>query len=559
MSPTSWPHTPSPSSESSSSTDRLPAGAHAHIRATSVHVILGSRPILTDVSVTLSARSRLAIVGENGRGKTTLLHVLAGLLQPDSGTVSRVGAVGVAQQAIPFRKGETIGTLVADTVEPALQALRELDAATLLIADGAPGGDDAYAAALESATRLEAWDTERRVDVALEALHACTDRERPLHTLSVGQRYRVRLACLLGATHDILLLDEPTNHLDSDGLDFLTDRLRTHSGGLAIVSHDRALLHDVADEFLDLDPSQNDRPQLFAGGYEGWQEGRRRARDRWEHEYQDQLAERARLQEAVAGARDRLSTGWRPEKGHGKHQRQSRAPGLVQALKRRQSDLEAHTITVPEPPLRLRFPALTVRSSTPLLRCDGITVSERLNTPISFSLDAGERLLVTGHNGAGKSTLLAVLAGDLEPSTGGIRHHTAARVALVGQEVPAWEAELTAQELYDRHIRSLDLHHRIEPLPLTSTGLLEKQSQRTPIGRLSQGQQRRLHLAMQLASRPTVLICDEPTNHLSVSLVDELTAALSNTPAAVVVATHDRQMLTDLAGWPRLHLMGDRP
>ncbi|NKV12664.1 hypothetical protein GS909_20540, partial [Rhodococcus hoagii] len=109
---------------------------------------------------------------------------------------------------------------------------------------------------------------------------------------------------LLGATHDILLLDEPTNHLDSDGLDFLTDRLRTHSGGLAIVSHDRALLHDVADEFLDLDPSQNDRPQLFAGGYEGWQEGRRRARDRWEHEYQDQLAERARLQEAVAGARD---------------------------------------------------------------------------------------------------------------------------------------------------------------------------------------------------------------------------------------------------------------
>ncbi|MBM4586576.1 ATP-binding cassette domain-containing protein [Rhodococcus hoagii] len=160
--------------------------------------------------------------------------------------------------------------------------------------------------------------------------------------------------------------------------------------------------------------------------------------------------------------------------------------------------------------------------------------------------------MVTGHNGAGKSTLLAVLAGDLEPSTGGIRHHTAARVALVGQEVPAWEAELTAQELYDRHIRSLDLHHRIEPLPLTSTGLLEKQSQRTPIGRLSQGQQRRLHLAMQLASRPTVLICDEPTNHLSVSLVDELTAALSNTPAAVVVATHDRQMLTDLAGWPRL-------
>ncbi|WP_347563596.1 ABC-F family ATP-binding cassette domain-containing protein [Rhodococcus sp. ABRD24] len=548
---------PSHAREHPAPTGHLPAGVHAHIRATSVHVTLGSRPVLRDASVTVSTRSRLAIVGENGRGKTTLLHVLAGLLQPDSGTVSRVGTIGVAQQAIPFRSGETVGTLVAETIEPALQALQDLDTATILLTDGAPGADDAYAAALEAATVLDAWDTERRVDIALAALHACTDRERPLETLSVGQRYRVRLACLLGATQDILLLDEPTNHLDRDGLDFLTESLRTHSGGMAIVSHDRALLHDVAEEFLDLDPSQDDRPQVFAGGYAGWQEGRRRARDRWENEYENQLAEHARLQEAVAGARDRLSTGWRPEKGHGKHQRQSHAPGLVQALKRRQSDLEAHTITVPEPPLRLRFPELTVRPGTPLLRGDNITVAGRLDSPVSLSLDAGERLLVTGRNGAGKSTLLTVLAGDLEPSTGNVNRHAAARVALIGQEVPAWDPELTAQELYERHIRSLNLHNNIEPIPLTSTGLLEKQSRRTPVGRLSQGQQRRLHLAMQLASRPNLLICDEPTNHLSVSLVDELTAALSETPAAVVVATHDRQMLTDLAHWPHLSLTSE--
>lgn len=545
---------PHPSHENPSPADHLPAGVRAHIRASSVNVALGSRSILTDVSITVSNRSRLAVVGENGRGKTTLLHVLAGLLQPDSGTVSRAGAIGVAQQAIPFREEETVDTLVVETVEPARLALRKLDAATLLLADGVPGANDTYTAALEAATRLDAWDAERRVDIALEALHACTDRERPLQTLSVGQRYRVRLACLLGAAQDILLLDEPTNHLDRDGLDFLTERLRAHSGGLVIVSHDRALLRDVAEEFLDLDPSRDDRPHRFAGGYPGWQAGRRRARDRWEHEYDGQLAEHARLQEAVAGARDRLRTGWRPEKGHGKHHRQSRAPGLVQALERRQSDLEAHAITVPEPPLRLRFPDLAIRPGTPLLRCDDITVGGRLDTPVALSLDAGERLLVTGRNGAGKSTLLAVLAGDLQPSTGSIRHHGAARIALVGQEVPAWEPELTAQELYDRHIRSLDLDHEVEPIPLTSTGLLEKQSRRTPVGCLSQGQQRRLHLAMQLASRPTVLICDEPTNHLSVALVDELTAALSDTPAAVVVATHDRQMLTDLAHWPHLSL-----
>lgn len=549
----SGPSTPGPLPEDLAPS-ALPAGAHAHIQATSVHVSLGSRAVLTDVSVTVSARSRLAVVGENGRGKSTLLHVLAGLHRPDSGTVARVGTLGVARQAVPFRTGETVGTLVAETIAPALRALRDLDTATVALTDGAPGADDGYAAALEAATRLDAWDAERRVDIALSALHACTDRERLLATLSVGQRYRVRLACLLGAAHDILLLDEPTNHLDRDGLVFLTERLRARAGGLVVVSHDRALLRDIATEFLDLDPSRDGRPQLFTGGYTGWQEGRRRARESWENEYADQLAERARLREAVTTARDRLSTGWRPDKGHGKHQRQSRTPGLVQALNRRQADLDAHPVTVPEPPLRLRFPELTVRPGAPLLHCAGVTVAGRLHSPVGLVLEAGDRLLVTGHNGAGKSTLLAVLAGELEPSTGSIHHHSAARIARIDQEVPAWEPELTAQQLYDRHIRSLELHHDVDPIPLPATGLLEKQARHTPVGRLSQGQQRRLHLALQLAFRPMVLICDEPTNHLSISLVDELTAALSDTPAAVVVATHDRQMLHDLAHWPRLSL-----
>ncbi|CAM3143970.1 heme ABC exporter ATP-binding protein CcmA [Prescottella defluvii] len=532
----------------------LPAGAQAHIRAQSVHVTLGSRPVLTDVSVTVSNRSRLAVVGENGRGKTTLLHVLAGIRQPDAGSVSRVGSLGIAQQAIPFRADETVGTLIAETIEPSVLALRALDIEAVRLAAGEPGADEPYATALDAATRLDAWDAERRIDIALAALHACSDRERPLATLSVGQRYRIRLACLLGSAQDILLLDEPTNHLDRDGLDFLTERLRSRSGGLAIVSHDRALLHEVAEQFLDLDPSQDDRPQLFAGGYTGWQDGRRRARERWVHEHDEQLTERARLQEAVAQARDRLRTGWRPDKGHGKHQRQSRAPGLVQALERRRSDLEAHTVTVPEPPLRLRFPDLVVRSGAPLLRCDDVTVADRLDSPVGLSLDAGDRLLVTGHNGAGKSTLLAVLAGELTPTTGSVHRRAGARIALIGQEVPAWEPELTAHELYERHIRSLDLHLDVDPLPLASTGLLEKRSRGVPVGKLSQGQQRRLHLAMQLAARPTMLLCDEPTNHLSVSLVEELTAALSVTPATVVVATHDRQLLADLARWPRLAL-----
>ncbi|GAB3982685.1 ATP-binding cassette domain-containing protein [Plantactinospora veratri] len=539
---------------------RLPAGDRAHIRADGVRVVLGGRVVLSDVSVTVSARSRLAIVGENGRGKTTLLHVLTGMVTPDQGTVERIGTIGVARQSLEARGGETVGSLVLGAIRESQRALRALDDAATALAEGREGADSAYAAALDAATRLDAWDAERRVDVALAGLDACTDRDRPLSTLSVGQRYRVRLACLLGARYDLLLLDEPTNHLDAESLAFLTVRLRQHPGGVVVVTHDRALLDDVAVEFLDLDPSDDGRPRLFAGGYPGWQQGRRRERERWERDYEAQQAEHQRLADAVSEARQRLSTGWRPEKGHGKHQRQSRAPGVVQALRRRQEDLDAHQLTVPEPPLRLRWPDLATRPGTPLLRCHDVTVAGRLRQGVTLTLDGGDRLLVTGPNGAGKSTLLAVLADALEPSTGEVRHLGRARVAYLGQEVPAWPPGALAHELYDQHVGRLRSRGQLpdrDHLPLTATNLLDRAALRTPVGRMSQGQQRRLNLALRLAGRPDLLILDEPTNHLSAPLVDELTAALLETPAAVVVATHDRRMLHDLAAWPTLPLGTD--
>ncbi|MBE1499882.1 macrolide transport system ATP-binding/permease protein [Amycolatopsis lexingtonensis] len=514
-----------------------------HLRAESVGVTLGSRRVLHDVSVTVSARSRLAIVGENGRGKTTLLHVLAGLRAPDHGAVHRTGTVGVARQALPFRSGETVGTLTTEALRDVHDALRALDAATEDLARSAEGAEERYAVALDAATRLDAWDAERRVDVALEALDACADRGRELSTLSVGQRYRVRLACLLGARYDFLLLDEPGNHLDAAGLAFLTARLRGHDGGVALVSHDRALLADVATEFLDLDPSQDGRPRRYAGGYDAWQDGRRRDRERWVQEHEDQQDARRQLTAAVAQARDRLSTGWRPDKGTGRHQRQTRAPGVVQALNRERAALEAHRVTVPEPPLSLRWPDLGATTRGSLVRVAGVSVEGRLDGPVTLTLDHGGRLLVTGGNGAGKSTLLSAIAGELTPTTGSVRHLAGARVALIGQEVPAWPEDLTARRLYER-----------AGVPFSAMGLLDTEALRTPVGRMSQGQQRRLDLALRLAGRPDVLVFDEPTNHLSAVLVEELTEALMDTPAAVVVATHDRRMLADLAAWPRLEL-----
>ncbi|MGO2095919.1 MAG: ATP-binding cassette domain-containing protein, partial [Candidatus Microbacterium stercoravium] len=383
MSLTPFPH------RGSSDPLALPAGDRAQIAVSEAGVTRGGRRVLHAVDLTVTPRSRLAIVGENGRGKTTLLRLLTGALAPDEGTVRRVGSIGVAEQELDAAPGTTVGDLVRDAVAPSHAALRALDDATDALSSNRAGADDAYADALERAVRLDAWDADRRVDVALEALGACADRERDLTTLSVGQRYRVRLACLLGAEHDFLLLDEPTNHLDAGGLDFLTRRVRDHRGGVVIVSHDRALLADTFEEFLDLDPSRDGRPRRYGGGYAGWQEGRRAERERWEQEYAEQQSEHARLATAAQAARDRLQTGWRPPKGTGKHQRQSHAPGVVQAVARAQAALEAHRVTVPAPPLAFSVPPLRPGRGVQL-RADDVTVENRLPPPVSFDLSAGE-------------------------------------------------------------------------------------------------------------------------------------------------------------------------
>jgi macrolide transport system ATP-binding/permease protein len=316
-------------------------------------------------------------------------------------------------------------------------------------------------------------------------------------------------------------------------------------------------LRDVADQFLDLDPSQDGRARLHAGGYDAWQDERRRDRERWRQDYEEQQDEHRRLTDAVARARNRLSTGWRPDKGTDRHQRQSRAPGVVQALHRQRDALEAHPITVPPPPLALRWPDLGARTGASLLRAVDVEVAGRLDGPVSLTIGSGDRLLVTGENGAGKSTLLSVLGGRLDPTRGSVTRSSRARIAVVTQELPRWEPARTARELFDRHLGGLVAAGMIGDgavVPLAGLGLLDREAVQTPVSRMSQGQQRRLDLAVQLAGRPNLIIFDEPTNHLSAALVDELTEAIRGTGAAVVLATHDRQLLRDLADWPRRHL-----
>ena len=533
-----------------------PARHRAQLTLADVSLMRGATPVLNHVDLTVTAQSRIAIVGENGRGKSTLLYVLAGVLSPDSGSVQRTGTLGLAEQEMTATDSRTVGQAVAEAMAVPRAAVLALDAAASALADDREGAAEEYAAALEFAGAIQAWDAERRVQIALEALDAETDMTRLLADLSVGQRYRVRLACLLGSEDDFLLLDEPTNHLDRSGLEFLTAQLRARSGGVIIVSHDRALLSDIAETIIDLDPAPDNRPRIYGSGYAGYQEGRLSERERWEQDYERQQAEHTRLQESLSAAQNRLISGWRPEKGTNKHGRATRAGGHVQNVHRRREALEAHPVTVPEPPQLFRFPDLPTRTGAALLSVDNVSVAGRLATSVSFTLSHRGRLVVTGPNGAGKSTLLRVVSGELVQDTGTIQRPGSTRIGFLHQE-SALPLDRRASEVYAAHIGALvsaGVLLQSEVVSLSQLGLLRPRETGKRVGELSMGQQRRLDLALVLSKRPHLLLLDEPTHHLSFTLVDELTIALGATQAAVVLSSHDRQLLRDVASWPQLQL-----
>ncbi|SKC77879.1 ABC-F family ATP-binding cassette domain-containing protein [Krasilnikoviella flava] len=575
------------------------------LTATDLAFAYPGRPVLDGVSLRVSDGTRLGVVGENGSGKSTLLHLLAGDLQPARGGIRRKGSVALVEQELVTTPGQTVGDLVRGTLAGlrALAAEIEAEAAAF---DHETGDLRRLSGLLARAEHLAAWDADRRVEVALTRLDAVRDPDRRLDTLSVGQRYRVRLACRLAERADLLLLDEPTNHLDDSAIEFLTGELIAWRGGVVVVTHDRELLDDVATAILDLDPSMDGKPVLYGQpGYLAYRFAKNQALHRWRQRYRAEQ-ERARvLAERLDASYEGLSDEWRPAKGSQKHRRATRARIHVKAADRLVEKLEAEAVEVPVPPARLAFPDLPAMSpgwdaGDPLVelrsprvvadpwalrqaqdgagsgRRDGDGV--RVDLPgTRVAIPPSGRLLVVGPNGAGKSTLLAALAGRV-PLARGTRTVTAgARLGIVAQETAlAAGAETRAPALdvvdiadagdagprsgFDAYAaEALELLQRgeLDPehvVPVAALGLLSEEDLERPLAELSAGQRRRFELARALLHAPHVLLLDEPTNHLSVDLVDELTRALIATPAAVVVATHDRRMRADLADWPVLDL-----
>ncbi|MGW2481374.1 ribosomal protection-like ABC-F family protein [Streptomyces sp. NPDC001571] len=544
----------------------MPSHDHtpSQLTLTAVCKTYGDRRVLDQVSLTVRPGDRTAVIGENGSGKSTLLRLLAGAEQPDTGEVTSVfpGGTGHLAQTLDLAPDRT----VQDAIDHALAELRALEAAIhaaeAALAQAGEHADEAqlssYGDLLSAYENRDGYRTEPRTAAALNDLGlAHLTRDRELGTLSGGEQSRLALACVLAAAPELLLLDEPTNHLDHRATDWLTEQLRAHRGTLVVVTHDRAFLERVSTTILEVDRDLRTVVR-YGDGWAGYRTARAAARHRRELAYQEWRTELARTRELVEAAGQRLAaSGKDPGQGFGKHRRSSEAKlsGQVRAARTRLDQLERQPVAAPPPPLRFNARLTTAAADFdgPLVELAGVAVGDRLNVP-ALSVKPGCRLLVSGPNGAGKTTLLRVLAGRLGPDAGTVRR-TTRHIGYLAQKLSHSPTRTLLLGAFASGRPGLPEEYADE---LLSLGLFREEDFAVPVAALSVGQRRRLELA-RLVTRPAdLLVLDEPTNHVSLALVEEVEQALAGYPGAVVVVSHDRRFRSSFTG-DRLELRAGTP
>jgi ATPase subunit of ABC transporter with duplicated ATPase domains len=523
------------------------------LTARSVTVAYGDLLVLHNADLTVVAGDRIAVVGPNGVGKSTLLRVLGGELQPDAGTVAAAGTVGYLPQERDRRSGETAMGYIARRTGVAA-ADRAMLAASDRLAGGEPGADLAYAAALDRYLVLGGPDLEPRASELAAGVGLPADLDREATGLSGGQLARLALAAVLLARFDVLLLDEPTNDLDVTGLELLEAHLAGYRGGVVVVSHDRSFLDRAAAEVLQIDPHSRE-VKLYGGGYLAYREELERDRLASQQAYEayatkrDDLIERARRQRewARSGERSAKSAASRrkePDKNirHGHTQAAQRLGGKAAAALRAVDRLDRNK-QVDEPrkewELRLRFGAAS-RSGDVVAVIAGAVVRRGTFTlgPVTLQLNWGDRMLVRGDNGSGKTTLMQALLGRIPLDEGWGSLGASVVIGEIDQARQTFDASAT---LVDAFCSASGLLPGEARTLLAKFGLGADDVGRR-IERLSPGERTRGDLALLMHSGANLLVLDEPTNHLDMPAIEQLEQALEQYDGTLLLVTHDRTL-----------------
>ena len=529
----------------------------------------GPTALFDSLDLVLAPGDLVGLVGPNGAGKSTLLQVLAGLQQPEEGSITlsppeaTVGYLPQERLDDPARTGETVRAFLARRTGVAA-AQAAFDAATERFSAGEPGADDDYALALERWLGLGGADLDERAEAVAADLGLAVDLDLPMAALSGGQAARAGLASLLLSRYDVLLLDEPTNDLDLEGLARLERFMTELRAPAIVVSHDREFLARTVNRVLELDLHQH-QVNHYGGGYDGYlrerEIARQHAREAYE-EYAGKLTDltgrmqtqRAWAQQGVRNARRSIND--EPDKSIRRFRAES---AEKQAAKVRQSEraierLERNAVEEPRKEWELRLEiaaaprsgAVTATLREAVVRRGGFTLG-----PVSLEISWADRVAITGPNGSGKSTLLAALLGRLPLESG---------TASLGPGVLVGEVD-QARQLFEDDAPLVDAFQREAPdlAPGDIRTLLAKFGLRADhvtrsAATLSPGERTRAALALLQARGVNLLVLDEPTNHLDLPAIEQLEQALDAFPGTLLLVTHDRRMLEAVHVTRRIHV-----
>jgi macrolide transport system ATP-binding/permease protein len=526
----------------------------------SVAKSFGPLSVLDEVSFAAAAGDRVGIVGANGSGKTTLLRIVAGADVADAGRVEIAPgvSVGYLAQALPFPDEASVACVIEHAFAEARAVETELRRLEGVLGSAAGDAFDAALAAYGDLSdrfdRIGGYDLDAAVPAVLGGLGlADLPLDRPLGSLSGGERSRLGLAALLLRSPDLLLLDEPTNHLDVAALAWLEERLRGHRGAVVAVSHDRAFLKAVVTRIVEIDEHDH-RARIYPGGYGAFLAAKALARRQWQERYERQQEEIRDLR-AAAGSQARQVAHNRPARDNDKFLKGfkgGRVDGVisrnVRAVEEKLRRLEADPVPRPPEPIHINpaFDPAALHSRTPLL-ATGVAVAydgREILSGVDVAVDPGSRIVVLGPNGAGKSTLLRVLAGVERPTRGEVQRSPAAIVGYLAQEQRYPDPSATLWEVYRAGLVGADDGLRAD---LFRYGLFTWEDASRPVGALSLGQRQKLQLARLLAMRANLLVLDEPTNHLDLGTLEAFEAALETFPGPIVAVSHDRRFIRRFA------------
>lgn len=463
------------------------------INCEDVSLSYGLKPLLDHVSLGINETDRIGIVGLNGGGKTTLLEILTGLQEPDSGRVSRRSNLrfAVVTQRSPLPPGATVGEAIL-----------------------ASQGLDSYE-----------WASDARIRTTMAGLSIGNlGLNTPVEQLSGGEKRRVALAAALIQELDLIVLDEPTNHLDVEGVQWLADHLLSRHCAVVVVTHDRWFLDAIATRTWEVHDGQVD---MYDGGYNDWVFAR---------------AERARQAAATEQRRQNLMRKELAWLRRGAPARTSKPRYRIEAA-------EALIEDVPEPRNSaelMKFSAKRLGKTVidffdgKLVGPSGDVLVEHLN----WMLAPGERIGLVGVNGSGKTTLLRTLAGDYPLAAGKRVQGPTVHIGWLKQELNDLPTDRTVLQAVE------DVAGRVTigKNELTASQLLERLGfqparQRTPVKDLSGGERRRLQLTRILMDEPNVLLLDEPTNDLDIDTLQQLEDLLDQWAGTLVVVSHDRYLI----------------